>query len=505
MIKRKILVVDDSPEARSAIERVLLRAGFEVTQASSGKEALYILKQKKIDCVMLDHLMPEMSGLDVARIIKRDEKLKIIPVIMLTGVEDEDAVISGLNAGADDYIIKTYPPDIIVARVEAMLRLGKLQGELFDKNVLLENANADLYKLDVLKSEFISTVSHELRTPLSITKEGLKLVLEEVTGNINQQQRELLEVAKSNIERLSKIINDILDISKIEAGTLPLHKTLLDLKHLVKQVFSKYKSMAEEKDIKFTLNLPEHAIEAYLDSDRIKQVLINLVSNALKFTKENGSVEVKLEDTQQDIICFVEDTGVGIAELDLDKIFDKFQQFGKTPGPGERGTGLGLSIAKKIMQMHKGRIWVKSELGKGSTFYVSIPKYSPDKILKSCISACVQDAEERSSKFSVLSLAISGLTDKVSLKVVEKHVKNILRRAGDNSLIYNSRIIVFLSDANQKSAESIKKRILDSCKDFLASNKYVDKKIHFTAKVLTYPDDVLCEEDMIKEIVTEKK
>ncbi|HDZ77144.1 MAG TPA: hybrid sensor histidine kinase/response regulator [Candidatus Omnitrophica bacterium] len=501
MIKRKILVVDDSPEARSAIQRVLVRAGFEVTQASSGKEALYILKQKKIDCVMLDHLMPEMNGLDVARIIKRDEKLKIIPVIMLTAVEDEDEVISGLNAGADDYILKTHPPDIIIARVEAMLRLGKLQGELFDKNVLLEKANADLYKLDVLKSEFISTVSHELRTPLSITKEGLKLVLEEVTGSINQQQKELLEVAKSNIERLSKIINDILDISKIEAGTLPLHKTLLDLNHIIKQVFSKYKSMAQEKDIKFTFDLPEHATEVYLDSDRIGQVLTNLVSNALKFTKENGCVEVRLEDKEQEVICSVEDTGVGIAELDLDKIFDKFQQFGKTPGPGERGTGLGLSIARKIIQMHKGRIWVKSELGKGTTFSVSIPKYSPDKILKSYIKVGVQDAEERFSKFSVLTLSISGLTDKVLLKAVEKHVKNILRRAGDNSLIYDNRIIVFLSDANQKSAESIKKRILDSCKDFLISNKHIDKKIHFKTTLLTYPEDVLFEDDLIKKII----
>lgn len=501
MIKRKILVVDDEPNARAAIERVLTRAGYEVVQAGSGDEALYILRQRKIDCVLLDHLMSAMNGLDVLRIIKQDENLKIMPVVMLTGRGGEDDLVAAFSSGADDYLVKTDSPPVIIARIEAMLRLGKLQRELYEKNALLEKANADLRNLDTLKSEFVSTVSHELRTPLSITKEGLNLVLQGVVGSITQQQRELLEVAKNNIERLNKIIGDILDISKIEAGKMPLHKNIADINQLMGNMFSFYKDTAESKSIDFKLDAPAHRVDLYIDSDRIIQVMTNLLSNALKFTKEGGSIKIALEDEENEVRCSVEDTGIGIASSDQSKLFDKFQQFGKSAGPGERGTGLGLSIAKKIVQIHKGSIEVESALGRGSKFTVILPKYSLQEIIRECIRRGTQDAEEKASKFAVLSISCAPVLDKARLFELEGCIRNILHRSGDSTLAYKNKIIIFLDDTDRNGARLVEKRILETCNNVVCEDRRAKDKIDFKLSVVIYPDDISSEEGLAKKVI----
>lgn len=501
MIKRKILVVDDSAEARSAIERILLRSGYEPILAGSGKEALYILQQRKVDCILIDHLMPDLSGLDVIKIIKADENLKVVPVVMLTGLSTDDDLLSALSAGADDYLVKTDSPELIIARVEVMLRFGKLQRALHEKSALLEKANTDLHKLDMLKSEFISTVSHELRTPLSITKEGINLVLQEITGKLNQQQKELLEVAKNNIERLNKIIGDILDISKIEAGKMLLHKSSTDMVQIVKDIFSFYRESAEQKGVNFNINIPNQRIELYIDADRVIQVFSNLVSNALKFTKEGGSVKIKLENSEKELLCSVEDTGIGISFSDQDKLFDKFQQFGKTMGPGEKGTGLGLSIAKKIIQMHRGNISVQSELGKGSKFIFTLPKYLPEDIIKECVKSGIRQAEERVSKFSVLIISSEFLLDSSIFLDMENCIKNILHRSSDSTLIYKSRIVIFLGDTDNEGAQIVKKRVLDTCNNVACQARDIKQKLNFNTYIITYPEDVLSEGELIKKIM----
>lgn len=500
MIKRKILIVDDEAQSRSAIERILLRAGYEAIEAASGRQALYILEQRKIECLLIDHLMPEMNGLELIRIIKNDEKLKIIPVIMLTGAEREEDIVTGLSAGADDYLVKTASPEIIIARVEALLRLGKLQRELFEKSIVCEQANEELRKLDILKSEFIATVSHELRTPLSITREGLNLILEEATGPLNPQQRELLEVTQNNIDRLGRIISDILDISKIEAGKLPLHKSVADLNQLVQNLFAFYKNTVEQKGINFILEAPKHKVCAYLDSERINQVLTNLVLNALKFTQEGDSIKIKLLEENKELICAVEDTGAGISDSERDKVFDNFQSFSKA-ALSERGTGLGLSIAKKIVDMHKGRIWFKSKLSEGSEFSFSLPRYSSEEILKEQISDGIQEAREKMSKFTVIGLAVSGSLESSDFESLEDYIKKIMRRPRDAILLHKERILIFLGDTNKENAQTIKNRIIEACNQFISEKKGRKKKADFTALSVNYPDDVLSGDDLIRKIL----
>lgn len=237
----------------------------------------------------------------------------------------------------------------------------------------LERKNKELMKLDQLKSEFISTVSHELRTPLSITKEGISLVVDEIPGKVNPKQKGILRTASENIDRLARIINDLLDISKIEAGKAELKKSPVDLRDLIKHVADSFSPEIKKKGLQLKVDLPQERAELNIDPDRITQVIINLVGNAVKFT-EKGQVEIGLELKPDEVECSVSDSGVGIAADNLPKVFGKFQQFSRTAGGGAKGTGLGLSIVKGIVEMHGGKVRVESELGAGSKFTFSLPR-----------------------------------------------------------------------------------------------------------------------------------
>ncbi len=228
-------------------------------------------------------------------------------------------------------------------------------------------------RLERLKDEFVSNVSHELRTPLSIIKEAINLILDKIVGEVNQRQENVLVTAKDNIDRLTRIINELLDISKLEAGKLQLKKDNVDIVALIKKTVSSFKGKAGEKGLELKQNFSPAKILLFIDADKITEVFINLLGNAVKFT-DKGCIEISAEDKGSEVECFVRDTGIGIAEENLPKVFDKFQQFDRVSGPGERGTGLGLSIVKGIIEMHNGNIRVESRCGEGTKFTFVLPK-----------------------------------------------------------------------------------------------------------------------------------
>lgn len=250
--------------------------------------------------------------------------------------------------------------------IKDISEIKKSQEELKKKNI-------ELRKLDQLKSDFVSMVSHELRTPLSIIKEGISLVLEGIPGTINIKQQEILSASKNNIDRLTRIINDLLDISKIESGKLELKSEGVNLIRLIDQILLVFEPKIKEKGLVLIRDFLDKPINIFIDSDKITQVFTNLINNALKYTQK-GQITISVREKGNEVECSVIDSGIGISEENLSKIFDKFQQFGRLSGPGEKGTGLGLSIAKGIIKLHKGRIWVESELNKGSKFSFILPK-----------------------------------------------------------------------------------------------------------------------------------
>ncbi len=234
-------------------------------------------------------------------------------------------------------------------------------------------ANEKLKEYNQLKDEFVTTASHELRTPLSIIQGAIRLILDEIPGKIVDEQKDVLATAMKSVKRLTKIVNSLLTISKIESGKMDLQKTVVDVCELIKDTVSEYKPLAKENSLSLDYEVPEHNIDVCLDSDKIRQVLINLVSNSIKFTPEGGWVRVTCTGKDEEVQFIIQDSGVGVTKEDLPKLFDKFTQFGRKAGPGEKGTGLGLSIVKKLVEMHGGRIKVESEVGRGTTFIISLP------------------------------------------------------------------------------------------------------------------------------------
>ena len=239
----------------------------------------------------------------------------------------------------------------------------------------LETKNRELQRLDDLKSDFVATVSHELRTPLTIIQEGVALISDRILGDVNEKQVSILSQVLENIARLTRIIDGLLDISKLEAGEMELKRSSVDTAKFIKKIVEDFQSKAKEKKIVLETSLSKKVSRIYADSDKLIQILTNLVSNSLKFTPVNGKITVRADDDADgSVMISVSDTGVGMSGGDVSKLFNKFQQFDRVHGPGEKGTGLGLSISKKIVELHGGRIWAESKIKKGSTFCFTIPK-----------------------------------------------------------------------------------------------------------------------------------
>lgn len=229
-------------------------------------------------------------------------------------------------------------------------------------------------EIDQLKSDFVSVVSHELRTPLAAMKGATDNLLDGLTGELNAVQKDCLLITKRNIDRLGRLISDLLDISRIEAGRIQLNKQVLDLDNLINDVLRLFQETAKERELVLTRNLTSGLPRIEADPDKITQVLTNLVGNATKFTPAGGKITVETSCQGDFIRVDIKDSGLGIPHQDLEKIFDKFYQVTRLGSPQTaKGTGLGLPISKGIVEKHGGKMWVESELGKGSKFSFTLP------------------------------------------------------------------------------------------------------------------------------------
>ena len=262
-----------------------------------------------------------------------------------------------------------------------LTRRARLLEEREELVALLQKANKQLKELDTLKSAFIANMSHELRTPMNAIIGYTDLLLDEVDGPLNDDQKTSLKKVAANARHLLQLINDVLDISKIESGKIELKPKQVDLKELIDGIMVTFEPLILKKGLSFSMDIEQGAEKLYVDEDKAKQILINLISNAVKFTHQGGiSIKAKVSERGKDkdgnpqfIEISVTDTGIGIKEEDLDKIFDKFAQADISTTRQYEGTGLGLSIVRGLVALHKGMVWAESEVGKGSTFYVLLP------------------------------------------------------------------------------------------------------------------------------------
>lgn len=372
----------------------------------------------------------------------------------------------------------------------------------------LEHANKELQKIDQLKTDFVSTVSHELRTPMSIVREAISQVIEGLHGPLTSNQKEFLDLSIKNVTRLGHMVDELLDISKIEEGKVELDLRPVDFVGIVRDVAKSHSPMALAKGLQIIEDVSPHSIEILVDRDRVVQVLTNLLANAVKFT-EKGSITISVVDSADKIECSVSDTGIGIDQTDIPKVFGKFQQFVRMPGPGERGTGLGLAIAKAIVEMHMGRIWVSSRHGLGSRFTFVLPKNRGESLFEGHLIQGLVHAKAKKHNFSVLVVSMKGIEavskgypreEVVGLRdKLEKVISIDADRSKGRIFRDTERTIIVFENCTKNDAAKLMTQLQHDMKNQLET-LFIADKVAVKYGLITFPDDVSNHDEMIEKI-----
>ena len=358
---------------------------------------------------------------------------------------------------------------------------------------------------DQLKGEFISTVSHELRTPLTVIREGVSQIRDELLGPVPDNQKAFLDMALQNSDRLGRIIEELLDVSRLEAAQVNLHRRPCDLAEVAGEVAENFKTIAQRKKLEILTDFMPETIEIYIDRDKIIQVLTHLIHNALKFTDE-GHIKIHLRVREGFVECKVSDTGKGIAAKDLPHAFQNFSQFGRTAGPGDHGTGLGLSICKKLIELHHGRIKIESTPSKGTTATFLLPQYSHGEFFKAAIRQAMDRCEGKEGPLSIIIFNIldfEALEKKLGVRYVEriilkmeKIINDALRRVIDVVIKDAKAVMVLLPETSRENAFIALGRISQILEDHLArERKTLGIEIH--GNVVCFPQEAKTLEEIL--------
>ncbi|MEI9476935.1 MAG: hybrid sensor histidine kinase/response regulator, partial [Deltaproteobacteria bacterium] len=355
----KILVVDDEKDIRQLLSVALTRVdGFSVELAENGEEALQKIDRERFDLVLTDLKMPKMDGLQLLSEIV-NSKPEILTVLM-TGYGSINSALEAIRGGASDYLMKPVDIAELVARLQKVLDERHRFVKLRDWAAQLERVNQELKKLDEMKSEFISLASHELRTPLTAVRSAIQLMLNGKTGKINRAQKKFLSISEVNVNRLTKIVNNLLDLSQIKSGRIEMRCEDLDLTDLIKFIIACLKPQAAGKAVELRSDIQKGFRTVYGDREMVEKIFINLIGNAIKFTPERGEVIVsaRVSEEENKALISVRDTGIGIRKDQLEGLFKRFHQVEDSSRQCMDGTGLGLALTKGLVEAQEGEIWV---------------------------------------------------------------------------------------------------------------------------------------------------
>lgn len=398
-----ILLVDDEPRNLDALEAILEHENYRLLRAGDADLALKILLEHQVAAIVLDIKMPRVNGIELARIIKGTKRFRQVPILFLTAhlVDDTD-IITGYGAGAVDYLTKPFNPQILRHKVgvyadlfqktRAFAELNeKLEQRVRERTAELEKSEQALRAAARQKDEFIATLAHELRNPLVPLRTGLDLLMQmpgllppvdpggagpkkvDVTGRT-------LAAMNRQLEHIVRLIDDLLDVSRISSGVFELKFEKIDVAGLVQNAVETAQVLVQQKQLALTVNTPSF-LEAVVDPTRVAQIVGNLLHNASKFTPARGTITIDLEEREGDFVVRVTDSGVGIPADQLERVFEMFARIDNKASSSDRGAGIGLALARRLAQMHGGNLTVSSQgQGLGATFTLRIPRVSTHTI-----------------------------------------------------------------------------------------------------------------------------
>jgi signal transduction histidine kinase len=357
----RLLLIEDNPGDARLIREALNDAGpsYELVTRDRLQNGVAALAEQPMDLVLLDLGLPDSQGTDTLRLALA--QANGVPIVVLTGLDDEATAVTALRAGAQDYLVKGSPdPRLVVRTVQYAI----------ERNRILNR----LKEADRLKSEFVSMASHELRTPLAIIREFASLVRDGMGGPVTTDQADWLDTVLRNCDRLGRLLGEALDEARIEAGAFRVSRSSCLVDAPLGQWIADFAPRVRASHQSLTLEILGAPLPAILcDVEKLEQVVVNLLENAHKFSGENGRITVCARRAGAFVEIAVEDDGVGIAPADHSRIFEAFTQIDRTNGPGAKGTGLGLTIARKIVELHGGSLTLKSDAGRGARFALTIP------------------------------------------------------------------------------------------------------------------------------------
>lgn len=366
----KILIVDDDEDIRENIEIRLRHAEFDICLASNGTMALQKVKEENPDLVLLDVMMPGMDGYATCEKIKAEISPRFLPVLLLTALSQTDDKVRGLKVGADDFVSKPFEDRELIARINAFLRIKTLHDKL-------DASYQELKKVEALKENLAQLIVHDLRAPISAVLATMAVF----TGKnkdiaSHPSVTDLTSKIKRNCKVQLDLIDDILQITRMENNKLTLNKKEVNIVSLIDNCLKDVEPYSVYKGITVSSSVDNGFPPLQGDEVYFRRILMNLINNSFKYTERGGSVIVSARDdvSANQVVFCVQDTGQGIAEENVNKIFDRFFQVDSSAASSRRGLGLGLSFCLMAVEAHGGKIWVESKQGKGSSFYFTIPR-----------------------------------------------------------------------------------------------------------------------------------
>lgn len=383
----RFLLVDDLEENLLALEALLRRDNLVVLKARSGTEALELLLKNDVALTFVDVQMPDMNGFELAELMRGTERTRRVPIIFVTaGSADWRRRFRGYEAGAVDFLTKPIEPDVLRSKADVFFELYRQRQEVAQQRDELKAATEEnsrllkeslaqaeaLRQADRKKDEFLATLAHELRNPLAPISNGLHAL--KLSQNFGDDVRHMMDVMQRQCTHLVRLVDDLLEISRITQGKVELRKTRIDLSEILDGAAATSRAFVEAGRHQLSVTPPPEPLTLFADPTRVTQIFANLLNNAAKYTPQGGKIWVNATRDGDEAVVTVRDTGVGIPEAMLPRVFDLFTQVDNTLVRAHSGLGIGLTLVKKFIELHGGRIEARSAgLQKGSEFVVRLP------------------------------------------------------------------------------------------------------------------------------------